>query len=929
MSVEKEYQLEFFKQNGFVRRICPTCSKPFWSQDEARTLCGDPPCVEYTFIGNPATKKEYGLHEMREKYIGFLERLGHSRVKRYPVVARWRDDIYLTIASIADFQPHVTSGQVPPPANPLAISQPCIRLNDLDTCGKTGRHLTTFEMMAHHVFNYPDQQIYWKDRTVEICHEFLTKELGMPSKDVTYKENPWSGGGNAGPAIEVLVRGLEVATLVFMKWVEDPNGPIEVKGDRYSEMALQIVDTGYGLERLVWASSGKPTIYDALFPDVVNWLKATAGLGWIDSDPKYLPALAETSRLSSIMDVDSGQKVIELRRKVYERLQAKGVRISFDEMLEVWEPLERIYALSDHSRCLAFMLGDGIVPSNVKAGYLCRMVIRKSLRLIEDLKLDVPLMDVVDRQLTAFAGDFPELKANREYVAKVLDLETKRYAETLEKGRRAVEREARGMKKGEGFTVEKLIELYDAQGLNPEIVKAVAEPIGVRVDIPDDFYTRVANLHSKQKPGEAAYDAAKENRKLDALPATRLLYYKDSTIKDFEAVVQWAKDGEVVLDQTAFYPEGGGQPSDGGVILTEEDTIEVVDVQKYRAAQGPVVVHRIKGGKLRAGQVVHCRVDWGKRLAYTRHHTATHLILGGARRVLGGHVWQAGAQKGYDRSRVDVQHYQRISDEELRQIEQLVNAVVLENLVVEKTWFPREEAERRYGFQLYQGGIPDGREVRVVRIQDFDVEACAGTHVRSTNEVGPVKILRTERIQDGVERIEFSAALAAIKHMQKREEILKEAAAALSVPFEELPKATARFFQEWKDLRKRVEELEADLAKVAAARTEARQIAGLWFAVGRQEGGAQQSQPFLIQAANKFVELRPDVIGIALDEAGSIVIVAGPHSGGDARMVMRRLTEVFGGRGGGKGPQSAQGRLVKRVASSEDVYEALKAGKYS
>ncbi|MHB8606235.1 MAG: alanine--tRNA ligase, partial [Thermoplasmatota archaeon] len=746
--MDKEYQLEVFKKNNFTRKQCPSCEKFFWTQDAKRTLCGDPPCVEYSFIGAPSTTKPWSLHDMREKFLTFFEGHGHTRVKRYPVVARWRDDIYLTIASIADFQPHVTSGEVPPPANPLTISQPCIRLNDIDTCGKTGRHLTTFEMMAHHAFNSPEKQIYWKDRTVELCHEFLVKHLGMKSEEITYKENPWSGGGNAGPAVEVLVRGLEVATLVFMKWVEDPNGPIEIKGERYAEMPLQIVDTGYGLERLVWASNGKSTIYEAIFPDVVAFLKDKAGLAHLEKDAKVQHALAETSKLSSIMDIDSGHKVLELRRKVFDILKAKGIDVlafesvagtqpsgaaesprraedlAFAGFVALMERFEQVYALADHSRALTFMLGDGIVPSNVKAGYLMRMVLRKSLRHLQTLGLPESLLaDLIDRHLATLAADFPELKANREYIMRIVELETKRYAETLEKGKRAVEREAKSLK-GRSLSVEKLMELYDAQGLNPEIVKAVAEPFGVKVDIPDDFFTRVANLHSKQKAGEDSYDATKEDRKYDALPPSKLIYYKDSTIKDFEAVVLWtSRDGaEVVLDQTAFYPEGGGQPADGGVILTEDHTFKVTDVQKFKSAQGVVVVHKLEAGdgKLKAGDRVHGRVDWGKRLAHTRHHTATHVILGAARRVLGGHTWQAGAQKGADRSRVDIQHYQRISDEEARQIEQLANAVVLENLPVEKVWLPRDDAERKYGMQLYQGGIPAGREVRVVRVVDFD-----------------------------------------------------------------------------------------------------------------------------------------------------------------------------------------------------------------
>ncbi|MDI3486746.1 MAG: alanyl-tRNA synthetase [Methanolobus sp.] len=238
--LEDEYQLDYFSENGFVRKQCSKCGKHFWTRDLERVTCGDAPCDPYSFIGNPVFKKQFDLAEMREYYLNFFEERGHTRLERYPVIARWRDDIYLTIASIADFQPFVTSGQVPPPANPLTISQPCIRLSDLDAVGRSGRHLTTFEMMAHHAFNKKDEEIYWKDHTVELCDE-LFNSLGVDPLAVTYKEEPWAGGGNAGPCVEALIGGLEVATLVFMDLKQSKDGDISIKGENYRKMDNYIV----------------------------------------------------------------------------------------------------------------------------------------------------------------------------------------------------------------------------------------------------------------------------------------------------------------------------------------------------------------------------------------------------------------------------------------------------------------------------------------------------------------------------------------------------------------------------------------------------------------------------------------------------------------------------------------------------------------
>ena len=227
---EQDYQLEYFRSEGFERRICTSCGAAFWTRDPERQVCGDAPCEPYSFIGDPVFAP-HTLPEMREAYLSFFERHEHTRIDRYPVAARWRDDIYLTIASIADFQPFVTGGQVPPPANPLTISQPCIRLNDLDSVGRSGRHLTLFEMMAHHAFNNATTEIYWKDRTVELCDQFLSS-IGGDLTRVTYKEHPWVGGGNAGPSVEVLIGGLEVATLVFMSLGRQVTNetPVELEG---------------------------------------------------------------------------------------------------------------------------------------------------------------------------------------------------------------------------------------------------------------------------------------------------------------------------------------------------------------------------------------------------------------------------------------------------------------------------------------------------------------------------------------------------------------------------------------------------------------------------------------------------------------------------------------------------------------------------
>jgi len=487
--LDDEYQLDYFFDNGFERKKCPKCGNTYWTRDPDRNNCGDAPCVPYSFIGNPVFNKPYNLSSMREKFLSFFESRGHTRLDRYPVIARWRDDIYLTIASIADFQPFVTSGLVPPPANPLTISQPCIRLPDLDSVGRSGRHLTNFEMMAHHAFNNPQKEIYWKDDTVRYCDELLA-EMGADANAVTYKEEPWSGGGNAGPCVEVLIGGLEVATLVFMNMQQKKGGDITIKGESYEKMDNYIVDTGYGLERFVWASTGSPTIYDAVLPEMVNELMGLAGIDHKLDDPEYTSILAKNAKLAGMMDITGAANLMHLRKKV-----AADIGIEVDTLQNIMEPVERVYAIADHSRCLAFMFGDGIIPSNVKAGYLARLVLRRTLRLMNEAHIEVPLFEIVSMQIDHMK-EYPEFKERLDTITEILTQEETKYGDTLNRGKRLVAKSARNyMNKGVQFPLDEIILMYDTHGIPPEITADVAREIGLAVDLPDTFYSIVGKFN--------------------------------------------------------------------------------------------------------------------------------------------------------------------------------------------------------------------------------------------------------------------------------------------------------------------------------------------------------------------------------------------------------------------------------------------------
>ena len=756
--LKNELDLQYFQDHGYQRKTCTTCGANFWTLRPDQDLCGDQPCQPFSFINNPLGKKTFSLTDVREGFLSYFEHHNHQRLhypvtnERMPVIARWRSDIYLTIASIADFQPHVTSGEVPPPENPLVISQPCIRLNDLEEVGKSGRHLTLFEMMGHHAFNKNIDEIYFKEDTVRYCDDFFAHTIGIPKEEINYKEELWNGGGNAGPCLEVVARGLEIATLVFMNMRADPQGSYTIDHETYSKNPLNIVDTGYGLERIAWITNGSQTIYETVFSNTISWIQDHA---------------------SNITDKKT------------------------------------IYSLSDHSKSIAFMLGDGIVPSNVKAGYLVRLLIRRCLRFIKTLRLDAGLTDLVTHQLQLLQTDFPSLIQNVEHITEMLEVETKRYTETLLKGGNLVNRL---IKENIPIDTNTLITLYDTHGMSPSIVQQIAEKQQVKVTIPDRFESIIAELHTHET------NTQEKPEYRDNLPLTIPLYYDDHYAKEMDATVVWVETNEdtsqVILDETIFYPEGGGQPSDKGMFHIDGQELPVIKVTK----ENNRIIHHIQG-KINKGDHIHGVLDWDHRYIIMKHHTGTHLVNGALREILGSHVWQAGSQLGYSDARFDYTHYNPLTDEQIQQVEKKANDYIAMKIPVKKLVMDRNLAEKTYGFRLYQGGVPPGNQIRVLDIPGVDVEACGGTHLNNISEVDQIKIIRSERVQDGVNRVVFAAGAMVDAYLRKEQhqyrqiikvfepwyritthdhisDELKKTQELFSVPIDQLQQTIKRFIKE-------------------------------------------------------------------------------------------------------------------------------------
>ncbi|MFH0748594.1 MAG: alanine--tRNA ligase [Candidatus Bathyarchaeota archaeon] len=905
------YKLPFFTENGFVRKKCKICKANFWTQNSDLDDCGDAPCHPYTFLGNPPTKRPFHLEEMREAFLAFFEKNGHTRIKPYPVVARWREDLFVTIASIADFQPFVTEGIIQPPANPLVISQPCLRFNDVDNVGLTGgRHFTIFEMGGAHAFNYPDKQVYWKNETVRFHHEFVVDVLGVKSDAVTYKEGLWSGGGNAGPDVEGCIGGLEVSTLVFMQY--------KVVGDKLIDMPIKIVDTGYGMERFTWLSQGSPSGFHAIYGKILEKILRLSKIPPIDER-----IIMESTRYSALMNVETLSDKMTLRKKI-----AKPLGINHVELDEIMTPIENAYGVADHTKALVFLLAEGVVPSNVRAGYLTRLLIRRTYRLLRALGIENKLSEIVEMQIECWSPTFRNIEEMRKEILDAISVEEKKYRDTLKRGMvlsRKIAVEVKSKGKNE-IPVDNLVELYDSHGISPEIVEEAVKSDGIKVSIPDNFYAMIAQRHIAPPTTLEEKTGTRElEQDISGVPSTFALYYDSPYVRTFEAKVLKVIDGKyVVLDKTYFYPESGGQDADQGYLKEESRQIRVVDVFKI----GNVVVHVVDGVAPTEEKVVIGEVDWDRRISLMRHHTSTHIVLGAARCVLGQHVWQAGAEKEVEKSRLDISHWRRITPQQTHEIERLSNETIMANIPVEVAWISRGEAEEKYGYRLYQGGVVPGERIRVVQIGDWDVEACGGTHVKATGEIGFLKILRIERIQDGVERIVFVSGSNAVKYAQKIEDGMKEIAAILELPLERVVNAVEERCEELKRLKREVTKLRVNGSANATTTmlNQAKKIGELLLAT---QVSSKINAESMIKILDTLTKKEPKAVGVMweVDKTVRFVVMAGDiaiKQGINSGIIASKIANVLGGGGGGR-PNLGQGGgiNVEKVEESLKIVEAV------
>ncbi len=866
---EAYWQVKMFKEQGWERKQCD-CGRFYWTLDSERTTCGDSSCDPYSFIGNPPTKKKFDLIESWRTIEDFFIKNGHTSVSRYPVICRWFPGLEYTLASVVDFM-RSAGGQTTfdLPADPLVVPQVCLRFNDIPNIGVSGRHQSSFTMIGQHAM-----KAYWKDRCVELDQSLLTEEFGVPAEQVTWIEDIWAGPNAFGPSIEYFVNGLEIGNAVFTSFL----GTV----DDYKPMENRLIDMGAGLERFAWMSQGTPTQYQAVFGPVVDKM-----LKSVDYDSTVFEDYA---RRAGGLNADEGDLDKELAEV------AKSMGLTPKELSQKTRPVEAVFAVCDHARTLAFVITDRGLPSNVGGGYNFRVILRRALNLIKEQELPFTLTDIALEHADYLKPIYPLLSESKDQIAEIIEVEERKYGKTLEKAHRTIHTLLKNKKQ---LSDNKLIELYDSQGITPEMIRK-ADP---DIKIPSDFYAKVTARHGTQ--------AKKEHATIIEIkaPATKALWNKGLLEFDAEVLdnIELNKKNWVVLDKSAFYPEGGGQDHDAGYLNGER----VHDVQKV----GDVVIHRTENkvtGKVRG------KVDAHRRAALTSHHTATHIINGAAMRVLGKHVWQAGAHKSPRQAHLDITHYDSLSDKQVREIEKLANKVVTENRKVYKSVMPRAEAEEEYGFHLYQGGAVPQAYLRIVNIEDWDTEACGGTHADFTGEVGPIVITSTEKIQDGIVRISFTAGEPAEEYLADMDSKLHDTAGLLLCEKRDVPAKVRALLADFKKKRKKAESMEKARAGKELEEMEPEEINGKKVLTVMLNGNADYLRKVSQQS-------HADVVFLVNSDGN--VFCAG--NGVNCGAIVQKVCKALGGGGGGP-PAKGEGRVPPDNAKTafangkQAVKEALK-----
>ena len=874
----------------------------------------------------------HGLNELREMFLSFFESKGHLRLPSFSLVPQNDKSILLINAGMTPMKPWF-KGEEEPPRRRVCTCQKCIRTGDIENVGKTARHGTYFEMLGN--FSFGD---YFKHEAIAWSWEFLTevvglepdrlypsiylnddeafdiwnKEVGIPAERIFRfgkEDNFWEhGSGPCGPCSEIYYdrgpeygcgkpgctvgcdcdRYIEIWNNVFSQFDNDGHG-------NYTELKQKNIDTGMGLERLACVCQNVDSLFD----------------------------------VDTVMNIT--HKVSELTGAHYGETEKRDVSLR---------------VITDHIRSATFMICDGILPSNEGRGYVLRRLLRRAARHGKLLGVNDPfLYQVVDTVIHENEGQYPDLREKQTYITKVIRTEEENFGRTIDGGMKIFsDLLAEHKQKLEKiFSGADAFRLYDTFGFPIDLTMEMAADEGLSVD--EGAFQK---LMKEQK--ERAREARKALGDLGwagvefgkDVPATEFVGYDHSEcdakivaiVADEELRDEVAAGAEavVVLDQSPFYAEMGGQVADHGTITADGVVFTVADVQKNK---GGKFMHygRLAQGVLHVGDTVHAAIDMERRKAIQRAHSTTHLLDAALKKVLGDHVHQAGSLVEPDRLRFDFTHFEAISPEELRQVEELVNDAVLEGYPVVTEILPIEEAKKKGAVAMF--GEKYGDIVRVVEMGDFSMEFCGGTHLDNTAKAGPFRIKSEGSVASGVRRIEATVGRLSLDTMNRNQELLFHAAQVLKTTPGELAAKAEQQAAEMKELRHELEKFksEASLGEARQFLTAAKNVGGLKVLTAIRNGMDANA---LRQMGDFLRDKAPDVVAVLASANGekiTFLAVCGPEAvkrGIKAGDLVKSVCAICGGKGGGK-PDSAMGggsdllKLDDALATVDDfVAEKLK-----
>lgn len=717
-------------------------------------------------------------------------RIPCKTIDRYPVVARWRSDVDFCAAGIYCFQPYCMTGELDPPANPLICPQFCVRFNDLDNIGITGRHYSGFIMLGIQVFNKKDNFIFFKEEVVEFNYRWLTEFLKVDPEEITFIEDVWCGGGNLGPCVEYFVGGLEVGNMVFIEYKTFHDGSRE-------KLEVQVVDVGIGLERISWFINGTPTSYNDTFKNALEAIQKRVKVEFKDEIwEKFGP-------YSSLLNTDEVDDI----EKTWEKVAA-FVGESPEIVKKAIAPIKDLYVILDHTRTLFVTIYDGSLPSNVGGGGNIRNIFRRVLAILHknnwwnDVKLE-GLLEIIEahkRDLELIYGE-GHFKPS-ESIAKVLSQEILKW-ETTDKAQKDTLKKLVDKRKGQ-LNIDDWIIAMQSWGIPADKISEISG-----LAIPGNLYYEIARRQEIQIQATeiSLYDT-------NHLAATECLYFIDNKLSEFEGQVidvyqNFGKENLgayniVILNQSAFYPTSGGQQHDTGILIIDGVEYNVINAEKVGNCTLHFLDKELHNRDIK-GLTVKGTVDMKRRKQLMSHHTGTHIVFAACRKILGPHVWQNGAKKTIEKAHLDITHFQSLTFEEELAIENEANRIIMDSLSITKSFMNKKEAELNYGFTLYQGGVVPGNNLRIVKIENTDVEACCGTHCDNTAEVGWVKLLKSSRISDGIVRLEYVCFEKALQELNEETHIINNLCQEWGIERSAIVKTATRFFTDYKKFANKIQ----------------------------------------------------------------------------------------------------------------------------